>query len=76
MQAAFAHFLMLAFAVLMAKLGWYMAHNWLIIPREPYASSPSELSLHLVTNLVSFGAELLVGSLLLAAAWGCSFTSS
>jgi hypothetical protein len=27
MQAAFAHFLMLAFAVLMAKLGWYMAHN-------------------------------------------------
>jgi hypothetical protein len=72
MQAAFAHFLMLAFAVLMAKLGWYM----LIIPCEPYASSPSELSLHLVTDLVAFGAELLVGFLLLAAAWGCSFTSS
>jgi hypothetical protein len=54
--------------------GW--GGTWLIIPREPYGSSPSGLSLRLVTNLVSFGAESLVGFLLLAAAWVCSFASS
>jgi hypothetical protein len=27
MEAAFAHFLMLGFAILVAKLGYYIAHN-------------------------------------------------
>jgi hypothetical protein len=72
MQAAFAHFLCSSLPLLWQ--GW--GGTWLITPREPYASLPSDLNLHLVKDSVSLGAESSVGFSLLAAAWVCSFTSS